>query len=385
MDLINWLQSHKAKVDGVDLHDFPETGRGLRATKSFKRGEVILQIPESVLWTEEKAKSHPVLGRVFTKHTLRQEDVFAIWLIYEKNISRKNSFYHHHIELLPKTYTNTLFWTEEDLEYLKGSNLYIESKHLRTQQTISDYNELVTLLSTELKSEFPITEFSLQDYQWALTTLWSRGMDFHMRCIVPLADMANASLELLDTPCHRYNQTNNCVELIAGKDYASGEQVFIHYGAVSNSKLLRLYGFSIMSNPYNNVQLYVGSLGDDMMKRRVCNLFGVDPDKSVYELCARDPIPEALLMRLRIQFCSSNADLTKLLLLGSGGGNKMAQISPENEAIVNSVLRQALEGMLCGYGEDRSLAEDISIHAKQALELVRDEKAILKLALKQVQ
>src|SRR5689334_16330894 len=80
----NWLKQSGAKgLDGLELANFPATGRGVRTLRRFKKGEEILTIPSSALWTVEHAYANPLLGPALrsVQPPLSTEDILATYIL----------------------------------------------------------------------------------------------------------------------------------------------------------------------------------------------------------------------------------------------------------------------------------------------------------------
>ncbi|ORY50059.1 SET domain-containing protein [Rhizoclosmatium globosum] len=232
-------------TETVAIHTFPETGRGLQAQLDIKEDAIILSAKWEAVWSVEAALNEPVLGDILKQNKLSVDDTLALFLLFVK-LSPKCSRDQHdqrrvHVKSgIPESYTASCFFTDEDLEIAQGSSLYNLTIHSQSQSKTT-------------------SEFTLDEYKWALFTVWSRAMDFNvsaetsLRGVVPFLDMVNHSFDVKQ--CHAYDPTEKAVKILAGKSYKKGDEVFINYGPVSNTKLLRLYGFVVPGNPYNAFEL----------------------------------------------------------------------------------------------------------------------------------
>jgi len=101
--------------------------------------------------------------------------------------------------------------------------------------------------------------------------------------LIPLLDMFNHSCQPVSTA--GYNLESNTYDLIADAGYAEGEQVFIHYGPLSNRELMEHWGFSLADNPHDSFILSMSEI------TRVENTTLTHP-----ELLTR---PRSLVLRIR--------------------------------------------------------------------------------------
>ncbi|KAJ3051668.1 hypothetical protein HK097_007297 [Rhizophlyctis rosea] len=143
-----------------------------------------------------------------------------------------------------------------------------------------------------------------------------------MRIVARFADMLNHSDET--EFCHVYDETRTALRITAGKDYARGDQVFINYGKVRNSRLLRLYGFVIPNNPNNTYDLVL------------TNEFPLTPAA---------PLPLDVLRYL----CIQRLDPEELSKVGIASTTASKPLSARNEEEVLKSFVDAFCGLLAGF------------------------------------
>ncbi|CAI2185996.1 2001_t:CDS:2 [Funneliformis geosporum] len=350
--LQEWLEDGGIKdLNWLQLEDFPDTGRGVKTLRPLKLNDVVLTIPGSYLWTVDAAFDDPLLGPAIRsiKQPLSVEDTLAVFLLFVKSREEDYEGRRAHVNLLPSSYTTSVFFNDSELEACSGSSLYQLTKQLK-QQMKEDYLQLVNDLFSKHPDLFPLEKFTLDEYMWAINTIWSRGMDFQLpgkqfRCIAPFADMLNHSPEV--QLCHIYDPQLNNLQIFAGKDYAIGEQVFINYGSVPNNRLLRLYGFIFPNNPYDSYDLVLTTHPlAPLYSQKVALLesAGLKVDET-FSLKLSDPLPLDVLRYLRIQRLSSSEISTAEVKRGASN-----IISARNEAEILNALIEACEGLLAGFG-----------------------------------
>ncbi|KAI8848115.1 hypothetical protein BC829DRAFT_444055 [Chytridium lagenaria] len=356
--------------DSVALHDFPETGRGLQALHDIPKHHAILSAPPSILWTSQAALTDPILGPLITPFNLSTDDTLAIHLLYVKH---------------SPACTDTGCCVGEELEVCRGTSVYGVTGRLR-EQIGEDFGGLVERLFGKNREVFPLDRFTLEEYTWALLTVYSRAMDFNvpaspgvpafsLRCIVPYIDMVNHSGEA--EQCHLYDQKTGCVKIVAGKDFKKGDQIFINYGPVSNSRLLRLYGFVIPNNPHDTYDLILTTHPlAPFFSRKLSLLLSQNlttdatTATSTFSLSLTDPLPEPLVQYLRIQRIEDERDFEKAVgFVGVG-----------NERVVVGAVVDAVWDILEGMGEE-SGGGVVGSRRWSAGVVVESERRILKATL----
>ncbi|KAK4214658.1 Rubisco LS methyltransferase [Rhypophila decipiens] len=396
----SWLKSCGAKgLDDLKLADFPGTGRGVKTLRSFKQGDTILTIPSDVLWTVDHAYADPVLGPVLrsVQPPLSTEDILALYLLFVR--SREGDWMYDglqsHIAALPTSYSSSVFFDEEELEVCAGSSLYTVTKQLQ-QLLVDDYRALVVRVLGPHPQLFPLDKFTLDDYIWALCTVWSRSMDFALpegksiRLVAPFADMLNHSSEVKQ--CHVYDPKSGNLSILAGKDYKAGDQAFINYGPIPNNRLLRLYGFVIPGNPHDSYDLVLATHSPAPRfeeKQKLWPKAGLESTSTI-ALTLTDPLPRSVLRYLRIQRLSE-ADLAAVKLQKANVADE--QISKSNESEVLQFLVESLTGILDGFGIqlerlEEQLAKDfypVGSNSWAAAHVSLGEQRILRLSRKRAQ
>ena len=154
-----------AGLEHLSLHNFSDTGRGVKSSSSFRKGDTILTIPNHLLWTQETALLDPIFGPAISSipESLSIEDTLALYILFVK--SRPEASYtvrKLHIELLPKQYTASIFFSDEELAVCEGSSLYAVTLQLR-QQIADEYEVLKSGLFAKNPELFPAQAFTLEE------------------------------------------------------------------------------------------------------------------------------------------------------------------------------------------------------------------------------
>jgi len=228
----NWLkQSGASGLDDLELADFSGTGRGVRTLRHLEERQEILTIPHGVLWTVKHAHADPVLGPAIlsARPPLSVDDTLATYILFVRSRGSGYDGLRSHVAALPTSYTSSIFFADAELEICVGSSLHTTTKQLDRQIEV-DYQELVERLFGRHQELFPRDKFTIEDYKWALCTVWSRAMDFKLpdgdsiRLVAPFADMFNHSSEVKQ--CHTYDVLSGNLCVLAGRSYVPGDQVY---------------------------------------------------------------------------------------------------------------------------------------------------------------
>ncbi|KAI7909168.1 hypothetical protein M9X92_011788 [Pyricularia oryzae] len=393
----NWLKETGAVgLDNLELADFPITGRGVRTLRHFKEGEKILTIPCGSLWTVEQAHADSLLGPALrsVRPPLSVEDILATYILFVRSRESGYDGLRSHVAALPSSYSSSIFFAEEELEVCAGTSLYTVTKQLE-QRIEDDYRALVMRLLVQHRDLFPLEQFTIEDYKWALCTVWSRAMDFvlpggnSIRLLAPFADMLNHSDNVKQ--CHAYDSSSKTLSVLAGKDYEAGDQVFIYYGPVSNSRLLRLYGFVVPGNSNDNYDLVLATHPEAPFFARKLKLWAsarLDPTSTI-SLTLTDPLPNDVLRYLRIQ----RSDASELAGMACQRIDAAEKISDSNEVEVLRFLVESLSGLLKNFGTqleklEEQLAEGVYAsggNAWAAAHVSSGEQRVLRLARKRAE
>eukprot|EP00300_Choanocystis_sp_HF-7_P039290 c5756_g1_i1.p1 GENE.c5756_g1_i1~~c5756_g1_i1.p1 ORF type:complete len:422 (+),score=67.56 c5756_g1_i1:35-1267(+) len=364
----------------VDIHEFPpaEGGRGLRARTAISRGTPVVTVPLASCWSAANARASAIGAAL--PADIREDDAIALHMLYEKLVVGSSSPWAPHLAQLAEDppYT-TLFFTEAELDALIGSDVYAYTVALR-DQIRRDYGLLAQAVFVAAPALFPLHLFTVDQYRWALATLWSRSMDVvvggaQVRILAPLADMLNTRP---GTPvCH--DVVGDALQVIAGDDTAAGEQLFIGYGPVPNSKLLRFYGFVLEGNPFDGVEVQLAIAETAPLYREKVKAYAAAGINLAvpFLLTSFEPLPPRLLTAVRIQR-ADESERALLPLAVQGGG-----ISPSNERIMREALEEALRAMLACNPD--ALATDLELwRGREAMPAPLRAALVVRLAQKRI-
>ena len=212
----------KHVVDSDNNNNHIDVERGVFALENIDTNSSILEIPFSSLLSIHSISSNnassSLLHPLFDLQSIltREDDILSVLLIYEINIKKKDSKFYQHIQYIPKHYHNILYYNNDELEWIYGSDLYHITKTWQ-QQIHDDYDHMMITLKSSNNQYFRrINNTTMNDranngrddvsdkadddiycyltydnYLWALCTIWSRFVTVDM---ISHSDVINRSL-----------------------------------------------------------------------------------------------------------------------------------------------------------------------------------------------
>mmetsp|Transcript_28499 Transcript_28499/g.37278 ORF Transcript_28499/g.37278 Transcript_28499/m.37278 type:complete len:566 (+) Transcript_28499:23-1720(+) len=395
-DYLKWAEENVEAIYHYPLN-IKSSSDGERAVYSEEKvnaDTIVFSIPYEGLLSFKRVAGTPLEAMLTELSPLREEDILALLLLFEKDKGAESQW-SGHIELLPNEYHNVLYFTDEEVQDLQGSNLYIIAQKLKTQ-VVAEYEEFSSKTVPEGKTiaeKFPW--FTLEAYKWALCTIWSRFVSIvcrgeQLKVMAPVFDMFNHDPGA--AVMHGFQDLNNCLHIVTFQDWTPGNEISINYGPIPNSSLLQLYGFVILDNPFDSVKLWATmspDCPDFTIKKQVLDKNEIKDEPF---LLTRGKLDPKLLGTLRVQRANDDE-------LASVHCAFEEPLSIRNESEVLDVLENAINSMLEGYCT--SIEEDETIikawkeagdnymkdksHQKMAVILRYGEKQILQTSLSKIQ
>ncbi|XP_068637804.1 fructose-bisphosphate aldolase-lysine N-methyltransferase, chloroplastic isoform X3 [Aristolochia californica] len=223
-EFLSWLQ-HKAGLEisstlavGNSIY-----GRSLFASDTIKAGDCILRVPYSVQISPENIV--PEI-KVLLNDDLSNVAKLAAVLLAEQKMGQ-SSEWATYVNSLPRhgELHSTVFWSEDELEMIRQSPVYQET--ICHQAKIESEYLKVRLVFELFPQRF--SGISLEDFMHAYALVASRA----------------------------WGTSKGLSLVIADRDYAVGEEVFIRYGKYSNATLMLDFGFTLSHNIYDQVQIWM--------------------------------------------------------------------------------------------------------------------------------
>ena len=243
-----WLLANGATFPKLELQQLGEDAemRGCYSNDGIADDETIISIPLKCLITVEMGKSTSV-GQAILSSGVELDAPKHIFLMLFMLLDRKkpDSFFKPYYDILPPTLSNMpIFWSEEEIDLLKGSYVQIQVSDRRLAIE-SDYNTIC-----EIAPLFR-SQVTLEEFGWARMCVCSRNFGIHVNglrtaALVPYADMLN-HLRPRETKW-QFEDTVQAFTVSSLMPLGSGKEIFDSYGQKCNHRFLLNYGFSVENN-----------------------------------------------------------------------------------------------------------------------------------------
>ncbi|KAL7134387.1 hypothetical protein ABFS83_11G023400 [Erythranthe nasuta] len=256
--LLDWGVEIGVKTK-LDIACVEGAGRGAIAKEDLQVGDIAMEIPVSIVISEEllyESEMFPILEKV---DGISEETMLLLWSMKEKY--NKNSKFKLYFDSLPDDFQTGLSFGINAVMALDGSLLLEEimqaKEHLRTQ-----YDELFPALSNYNPNIFPPELYTWEKFLWACELWYSNSMkviftDGKLRtCLIPIAGFLNHSICPHIMNYGRIDAKTNSLKFPLSRKCGLGEQCFLSYGNLSSSHLLTFYGFLPKGdNPFDVIPL----------------------------------------------------------------------------------------------------------------------------------
>ncbi|XP_062196486.1 uncharacterized protein LOC133899515 [Phragmites australis] len=256
--LLKWGKHHGVKSK-LQIAFFQGAGRGMLASESIGVGDVALEIPESLIISEELLCQSEVFLALKDFNNITSETMLLLWSMRERhNLSSKFKAY---FETLPANFNTGLSFGIDALATLEGTLLFDEimqaKQHLRQQ-----YDELFPLLCTNFPEILKNDVCTWDNFLWACELWYSNSMMVVLSsgklstCLVPVAGLLNHSVSPHILNYGRVDEATKSLKFPLSRPCDAGEQCFLSYGKHPGSHLITFYGFLPRGdNPYDVIPL----------------------------------------------------------------------------------------------------------------------------------
>ncbi|KAL2464314.1 SET domain-containing protein [Forsythia ovata] len=256
--LLEWGVKNGVKTR-LDIAHVEGAGRGAIAREDLKVGDIALEIPLSVIISEDllhESDMFPILEQI---DGISSETMLLLWSMKEKH--NQDSVYKLYFDTLPEEFNTGLSFGIDAIMALEGTLLLEEivqaKEHLRIQ-----YDELFPSLCDCHPDVFPRELYTWEQFLCACELWYSNSMkvmfsDGKLRtCLIPVAGFLNHSIFPHIMHYGRIDSTTNSLKFPLSRPCNAGEQCFLSYGNFSSPHLVTFYGFLPRGdNPYDVIPL----------------------------------------------------------------------------------------------------------------------------------
>ena len=140
---LEWLVQHSAKFPDLYFKVYAPEVRGVHASRKLPALYRFMEIPFKCLITDELARGTPIgqkLKAIETQLSVPNHCQIIVFMLVTR--AQGNSFYQPYYDVLPSNFDNfPIFWTPEELAWLKGSSL-VKQIQDRKHNMRSDYDHI---------------------------------------------------------------------------------------------------------------------------------------------------------------------------------------------------------------------------------------------------
>ncbi|KAL5221162.1 hypothetical protein ABZP36_025875 [Zizania latifolia] len=264
--LLEWGEQHGVKTK-LQVAFFQGAGRGMVASENIGVGDIALEIPESVIISEELLCQSDMFLALRYLDSITTETILLLWSIREW--CNPSSNFKTYFEALPANFNTGLSFGIDALAALEGTLLFDEimqaRQHLRQQ-----YDELFPMLCTNFPDIFKQDIYTWDNFLWACELWYSNSMMVVLSsgklttCLIPIAGLLNHSVSPHILNYGRVDKATKSLKFPLSRPCEVGEQCFLSYGRHPGSHLVTFYGFLPKGdNPYDVIPLDLDTSVDE--------------------------------------------------------------------------------------------------------------------------
>lgn len=225
---LQWLQLNRVQLRGCKIKYFHSNkGFGIFSSNDSSDG-VLLVVPLDLAITPMRVLQDDALGpecRAMFKEG-EVDDRFLVILFLTLERLRKNSSWKPYLDMLPTTFGNPLWFTDDELLELKGTTL-CRATELQKKKLKSLYDDKVKALVTKLlilDGDFE-SEVCFEDFLWANSVFWTRALNIplpHSYVFPRIEEEPQSCFQINENSgiCADYSSIG---ELVDGKDKTGSE------------------------------------------------------------------------------------------------------------------------------------------------------------------
>lgn len=385
------------------------SGRGIVASRNINLYEELARVPVRLMFTKESSRTK--FGQEVITDDMSEYTAIALQVISEK-YHEKQSFWEPYLAVLPTTEEigASFAWSEEDLDTLLAGSPLLKMSQVVRSFVHDEFRRLDSTLFEKHRDKFPAEAFTLTNYIWAYSILFSRAarLDFEDKKdiigLVPYVDLINHQpssqtyitgiRDGLELP-FGVAEKENYIIVKADRYYNQYEQVYISYGPKSNAQLLMLYGFCLERNPGDFIEINLASLLDEspLAAAKMRSLADRGMNRTAFPLY-RDRFTNEMMQFLRMVVIQpedlnvqdiSDEDSVERALSQFQLGSAYGELSERRALLcLKGICEELMAAYPTGIEDDEKLVQDRSMfellprNQRNALRVRYQEKVILR-------
>ncbi|KMT03327.1 hypothetical protein BVRB_8g198630 [Beta vulgaris subsp. vulgaris] len=263
--LMEWAESCGLKSK-LQIAYVEGAGRGALAAEGLGVGDIALEIPISVIISEDLVYDSDMVDALEKIDGISAETMLLLWSMRERHTV--DSKYKSYFDTLPEEFNTGLSFGLDAIVALDGS-LALEELSQAKEHLRSEYDELFPALSISSPDIFAPEFYTWEQYRWACELWYSNSMkimfpDGKLRtCLIPVAGFLNHSICPHILHYGRVDATTNTLKFPLSRPCKRGQQCYLSYGNLSSSHLLTFYGFiPEQTNPFDVIPLDIEAAPD---------------------------------------------------------------------------------------------------------------------------
>ncbi|KAL3814878.1 hypothetical protein ACJIZ3_016146 [Penstemon smallii] len=230
---LQWLKVNGVEQRGCKIkYCNSSKGFGLFSSHDFTDGpEILLVVPLDLAITPMRVLEDPFVGPECRAMLQEGEvdDRFLIMLFLTVERLRKNSSWKPYLDMLPTTFGNPLWFTNDELSELKGTTLH-RATEMQKKNLKSLFDAKVKKLAEKLLAldGNPESEVRFEDFLWANSIFWTRALN------IPLPSSYMFPRAQEEQESRNYVSTENSANSENGKAHQMNNSASQESGVVSN-------------------------------------------------------------------------------------------------------------------------------------------------------
>ncbi|GAB4838233.1 hypothetical protein Ancab_027764 [Ancistrocladus abbreviatus] len=260
--LLQWAENNGVKSK-LQIAYIEGAQRGALAVEDICVGEIALEIPVSVIISEDVVYESDMFHILEKIEGIAAETMLLLWSMRERH--NCDSKYRKYFDTLPENFNTGLSFGVEAILALEGTLAFEELCHAK-EHLRSQYDQMFPALCNSHPDVFPPEFYTWEQYLWACELWYSNSMtvmftDGNLRtCLVPVAGFLNHSICPHILYYGKVDSRTNTLKFPLSRPCSAGEQCYLSYGCLSNCHLLTYYGFLPQgNNPYDVIPLDIGA------------------------------------------------------------------------------------------------------------------------------
>jgi hypothetical protein len=279
--LLEWFHKNGITWDdnAIKICSGESNGFSVIAVNNLSVDQSVCSIPKTAILSAKTSS----ISNIIEKEELGGGLGLTLCLMYEIKKGTASKWYGY-LQSVPEYEDLPIFWNDDHLEYLTGTELSNESVKTELELLRDDYNSIIKPIIQKNRKIFD-SNMNFELYKKATSLVASRAFtidDYHDLAMLPLGDLFNhkTGSENIHMVCdsdvceycgssgacehvaeernieiQKDNSSNNTIEMIISKPVKISEEVFNVYEDLGNAKLLNKYGYTHMDNPCDIVSV----------------------------------------------------------------------------------------------------------------------------------